>query len=73
MERGAIIQSEVANMEHERRLDMYKQIKTKCYSAMANEVNKYKKQGYGITYKVDGKEYVLRKGIRQVVRITKEA
>ena len=52
---------------------MYKKIKTKCYSAMANEVNKYKRLGYDVTYKEDGKKYVLRKGIHQVVQITKEA
>ena len=50
-----------------------KNVKVKCYSALANEVTKYQKLGYDITYKVDGKEYVLRKGIRQVVKITKEA
>lgn len=50
---------------------MLKKIEVKGHMELANKVTEYKKNGYGVTYKLDGKEYVLRKGIRQIVKITR--
>ena len=49
-----------------------KNITVRSYMSLANKINEYKRLGYQITYELSGKEYVFRKGIRQVVRITKE-
>lgn len=50
-----------------------KTIKVNNYSALMKEVIKYKRLGYSVTYEVSGKQYVFRKGIRQIVQIVKES